>query len=203
MSFLASAHASANRSVSLLKKLVVTGCLLLLGLLGTNSAFAAGECSLSPISAQTQYGQGGAILVFSFTLTDNGGCNAESGSVEIISDTTESAELLNNFWTTGVNKPTSISVKLGGNIGGQVEIAVGCKNCALPGEMTFTGVVVGDYLFVAKPLSSINSTVPADTALPLTVSLTKSGALATGAAGANSSPTGTGSPLGPATSAGC
>ncbi|MGH8052284.1 MAG: hypothetical protein ACREPB_16610, partial [Arenimonas sp.] len=175
MSFLASAPSGTTGPVSLLKKHLVVGCLLLLGCLGAKPVLAAGECSLSPISAQTQYGQGGATLVYSFTLIDNGGCNAESGSVKIISDSTESATLNNNVWNTGVNKPTSISVKLGGNIGGQVEIQVSCKNCAPPASLTFTGVVTGDYLFVAKPLSSINSTVAADDLLPLVVSLTKTG----------------------------
>lgn len=147
MSFLASAHVSANRFVSLLKNHIPIRCLLLLSCMGINPVLAAGECSLSPISTQTQYGQGGAALVFSFTLIENGGCNAESGDVKIIADPTESAQLEQTFWSTGVNKPTSVSLKLRGNIGGQMEITVNCKNCA-----------------------------PANTVLPLTVSLTKSSA---------------------------
>ena len=93
MSFSASAPVSAESPMSLLKKHLRTGCFLLISCLGIQPALAAGECSLSPISAQTQYGQGGATLVFSFTLIDNGGCNAESGAVRIISDSTQSAIL--------------------------------------------------------------------------------------------------------------
>jgi hypothetical protein len=136
---------------------------------------AAGECSLSPVSAQTQYGQGGDTLVFSFSLSDNGGCSEESGAVKIISDSTESASLNQTTWNGSVGKTSTVSVKLGGNIGGEVVFVVQCKNCAAPNSLTFTGIVVGDYLFTAKPLSSINSTVPADTVLPLNVSLTKTG----------------------------
>jgi len=175
MSFSASTRVGAEGPTSLLKKYLAIAGLLLLSCLGIQPVFAAGECSLSPISAQTQYGQGGATLVHSFTLIGNGGCNDKSGSVKIISDTTESATINKTAWSTSVNKPTSISVKLGGNIGGQVKVLVSCKNCAAPISLIFTGVVTGDYLFVAKPLSSINSTVAADTVLPLLVFLTKTG----------------------------
>ncbi len=65
MSFSASAPVSAKRPMSLLKKHLVTGCFVLLSCLGIEPVLAAGECSLSPISAQTHYGQGGATLVFS------------------------------------------------------------------------------------------------------------------------------------------
>ncbi|HPO25193.1 MAG TPA: hypothetical protein PK135_11075, partial [Arenimonas sp.] len=160
--------------MSLLKKYFVLACLLL-ACLGIQPAMAAGECSLSPVSAQTQYGQGGDTLVFSFSLSDNGGCSEESGAVKIISDSTESASLNQTTWNGSVGKTSTVSVKLGGNIGGEVVFVVQCKNCAVPNSLTFTGIVVGDYLFTAKPLSSINSTVPADTVLPLNVSLTKTG----------------------------
>lgn len=126
MSFSDSARMSAKRLVLFLKKHVVTG---LLGLFGINPAFAAGECLPSPISTQTQYGQVGGTLVFSCTLTDNRDCGTEFDSIRIISDTTESAGLVNSIGTTVLNKPAKpINVELDGNIGSQVEIAISFKN---------------------------------------------------------------------------